>query len=353
MAGAPHYYSTVNFNDPAICKAVNTEHLGNVVYITSFLSNLLSRLGEGIAQPNLSCLQTLSTIADTPVIPTAPYAERQLENRAYAQSILDGYFYSLPRPQTLQFTQDEDHDVEEIKDEMSSLGRTRPSPPMEYTEHLPPVLANLLGDYYSTCGILTEDGKKCGLGSSGGFQFLYPSPNASTSSPTSASSPTSGVGEWNNCQRECTSDLCPQWLGELFSRIPKVVTLTDSKTGVPRFLQVDTVRFSTSGGLWSRTLSHSDPSTDGSSSSSLPPISGSIAALCNVLNAPRKDNIHISASIQLPKNTPNLGNVSISFPEFKEGYFLPSSAWKFDFARITPKFSTAVVFASLTIPPRA
>ena len=108
MAGAPYYYSTVDFNDPTICQAVNTEHLGNVVYISNFLSALLSRLGEGVAEPNLSCLQTLSTIADTPVPPTAPYAERQLENQAYAQGILNGYFYSLPRPQTLQSAQSDE-----------------------------------------------------------------------------------------------------------------------------------------------------------------------------------------------------------------------------------------------------
>ena len=134
MASSSHYYSTANFNNPAICKAVNVDHLDNPVYITRFISSLLGRLGEGVVQPNLSCLKTLSTIATTPVAPTARYAQLQLDNQAYAQSVLDNYFYSLSQPQSAQNLElAESEDDGESKDEMIDkfnqlefgIGRTR------------------------------------------------------------------------------------------------------------------------------------------------------------------------------------------------------------------------------------
>ena len=214
---------------------------------------------------------------------------------------------------------------------------------MEYVDHLPPELAGLLAEYHSTCSTLTEDGKKCGLGNNGGFQFKLS--NGSEPGQSNQSS------EQNNCQHECASDLCPQWLESLFGRIPSVVVLTDLKTGEMLETSVASVSFATSDGLWDRRLSYSDPSM--ASLPIFPPISGSIASLCRVLNAPRKNSISLNATIQLARNTPNLQNVSASFPEFEGGnYFVPSPAWKFGFTKVTPRLGSATLFASLIILPR-
>lgn len=213
-------YSTVDFNDPFVCKSVNTKKLGNYDVLEDFLVELQRKLSEGMAKPNLACFETLSALADSsnpddsfPMVET------------FAQNILHNHYYEF---------------VPLLSKKESKEGKQRI--PTEYTEHLPSDLAKLLTDYYSTCALLNMDGQKCGLGQDGGFQYSLP--------------PISTPDEWSNCARECTSDLCPRWLESLFTRIPKMVTVTQLETGKSGNILVKDVVFSTSGGVWYHRLSN-------------------------------------------------------------------------------------------------
>lgn len=70
--------------------------------------------------------------------------------------------------------------------------------------YLPPDLVNMVVHYQPNCSMTTEDGRRCGLGSSdsGSSEFTY-----NTSSKTES-----------YCQRECTTSLCSQWLTSLGER---------------------------------------------------------------------------------------------------------------------------------------
>lgn len=81
----------------------------------------------------------------------------------------------------------------------------------------------MMGGYYSTCAMLTEDGTKCGLGGDNGFR--YRSNNSSNSDlKVSGTSNISDVRDIS-CIRECATDLCPAWLTTLLTKAPTQMVL--------------------------------------------------------------------------------------------------------------------------------
>lgn len=86
------------------------------------------------------------------------------------------------------------------------------TPHIEEETKLPIDLARLIGQFHTSCDTLTEGGKMCGLGDESPFDFRY----------AGGAGPIGGIQE---CQTECTSNLCVDWLTHLITSRPKEIVI--------------------------------------------------------------------------------------------------------------------------------
>lgn len=336
-------YQTADFNDPAVCQSVDATNLARIEG-DQFLSYLRAALNSGVVQPNLACLEVLQKIVSLPLALNSLH----FQTKGIARIILDGFFYSL----NLQSSQNESK-AETIRADDSNLSIPSSIPRKNnYVTELTGLqsdLASILGDYYSTCALVTEDGKHCGLGLVNGFRFAYPGASPTASSESAA--PGEGSGEPNefvDCRQECVEDLCPQWLTSLTSRVPTVVTIT-GEDGKVTNADIDVVEIESSD------VNLYFSFQDGKQIA--PPVNYS--GICRLLNAPRKDGILIGIVIHLKsknidqgigpgdpyKKEMELERSTISFPEFENNkYFVGDNLlWSYD---------RGSWYATLSIPPR-
>lgn len=333
-------YKTADFNDPAVCKSVHVTNSADLEKLWSdqFLSFLKNGLRGGLVQPNSACLDALQEITSLPL----PHNSIHKETQTTARNILDGFFYSLIQPQSLQ-----DESKAEVPNLPSYLQKNNQL--TEWTG-LQSDLAGILGGYYSTCALATEDGKYCGLGQGNGFRFPYPSASTSTSTSSSSSTPIELV----DCRHECTGDLCEQWMTSLTSRVPTVVTITTANGQVTN-AEVEIVEIESSdGNLYF--VFEDGKLTD-------PP--ANFSGACRVLNAPRKIDLTPGYGYGMPipltlvvtvdlksidvitkLNQLDPTQIRVSFPEFEGNkYFVgDNSLWG---------YKQGSWYATLTIPPRA
>lgn len=304
--------------------------------LDSLLADLHNNLDEGKIIPNENCFKVLSTIA------AKSQFEPEWEMNSYsAKKILKRHFYT--------------HPSEEESKGLSGSDEKRKVPdylPAEITAPFPglPGLASLVSGYYSNCALLTVDGRRCGLGSNGGFQYRYPGATAPVyTDEKSAATP---ITEESYCAQECATDLCPQWLGGLLTRAPtKAVIKYPDPTKKNRIIETLEIKIASVylgiwGSSWSVTFENGLPIN-------LNP--GSIAAGCRLLNPHRTASAkELTVIIYLDPSDPEyvahfpsypgeIGPIRITFPEFPGGYFADSDSWRYS-------YSGSRLIASLTIP---
>lgn len=319
-------YETADFNDPAVCEGVDPTDFAKMEQ-EKFLFYLRNGLARGLVEPNSACLQTLTSISKQPL----PWASPHLYTKTTANEILNGFFYQLelPSPQSSPLVGESKSSLPSL---LSSTPRNNNYLTTEYTG-LQPDLAGILGDCYSTCGILTEDGKYCGLGENDGFRFPYPELEESNS-PLSL---------FSNCHHECASDLCPQWMKSLTEHIPTVVTITNLTTGKATNAAVDSVEIESGDDNFHWTFANV---YNGKSDLT----AGDVVGACRVLNQGRRIALIMTVTLK-PEETEQFSHFgenegAISFPEFVGGkYFVgDNSRWSYYLGRC---------YATLVIPPRA
>lgn len=80
------YYAMDDFNDPSICRDVDTKNLDNFGAIEDFLNFIEVELGEGVVKPTSYCSKTLSTIANADVNLSLPDPNNLVERRRFLKN---------------------------------------------------------------------------------------------------------------------------------------------------------------------------------------------------------------------------------------------------------------------------
>lgn len=302
-------YEFLDFNDPSVCKGLNTNP-ENRYTIAEFLAHLELALKWGIAIPRQECATALSEIVNPELASRRRSDIRETQDQKYvrlepliqqdAQRLLATYF----RP-----TEDEGKGMlpPTIRQDEKLLLP-------ELSDHLSPDLMRLMGDYYSNCAVTTMDGKQCGKGINGGFDFLLSSNELNGSSPSS---------QKINCTHECFGDLCPQWLGDILNHRPSVVRVVNIETNETLTVPITQMDI----GIHTSDAS-SDTSWDYSASftTGVTPAAGEIAKLCRALALTTYESdaefyLRLYLKAKLPSSL--MGKVTFVFPEFKSGdYFI-------------------------------
>lgn len=193
---------------PTLPKLVNCGELKSLVFLDGDDLNLalkdwLDALENGEIAPDEKCLPAFIELATL------------LDPSSYAKMIVD----LIINRNFYQFLPADAKNGDDLTDIVSKM-RDEVYVSPDILQHLPPAIANLITTYHPNCSTVTDDGRRCGFGGSETGEI--DADDERKDEFTFKSLP----GTENYCQRECTSNLCPQWLASLGEHLPTVVTAT-------------------------------------------------------------------------------------------------------------------------------
>lgn len=199
-------------------------------------------------------------------------------------------------------------------------------------QQLPSVLNSLISEYQPDCHIFTQEGKQCGMSTTGtadtvyadGFNFV----NVDSRSTRS-------------CRQECLGDFCPTWLNELVTNVPTYALISvETKREIKQFkAPIISLNLHINTSSWS--FSRQPPSTSlapralgGGSSSSASMGRGQnnlVDAGCRILSSGQMLRLSSYIRLSLPVVASAFASLpyTISFPEMETGrYFVLNNRWK-------------------------